>query len=79
MLDCSSRSEPRSKIDWYRGETLIDEAKNEEYLKLKNVKRSDSGKYTCIVSNVLGKKERTWTLQVGRKYIEKKIYFIKYL
>ena len=49
---------------------------NNWYLRLKDLKPTDSGKYTCIVSNPYGSINHTYTLQVIGEYYSNLIFFL---
>ena len=52
-LNCSARGVPPPDIEWINGGKMLDV--KGPMLTLKNVSSADSGRYTCVASNVAGK------------------------
>jgi hemicentin len=61
-LNCSSRGVPPPRIEWMNGGKILDVVG--PMLSLKNVSRTDSGKYTCVASNVAGKANASTVINV---------------
>ncbi|XP_070539781.1 LOW QUALITY PROTEIN: fibroblast growth factor receptor-like 1 [Ptychodera flava] len=73
-LKCVATGHPRPTIIWKKdGERLTDsqlgEGRRAKWtLKLRNLRSSDSGKYTCIVFNTVGSINATYTLDVIERF-----------
>lgn len=79
-LDCSAQGYPRPTVRWYKDAALLQERKRGSKLRLsrwttvlvlKDVVPSDSGRYTCNVSNAHGWINHSYYVDVHGK---KKVY-----
>ena len=75
-LDCSSKGIPRPSVVWFKNGNEFKSRKDsplildryQYVLNLKDVVPSDSGQYTCNVSNPYGWINHTYKVDVHRKY-----------
>lgn len=70
LLECNYTSNDinNTSITWKRTSKGHFKHTN-KVLKIANIKRSDEGQYTCLVSNSAGKLEDTVTVKVHCKYL----------
>ena len=75
-LDCSAKGYPRPTIAWYKNGKLFNERRGrllyldgKYVLRLKDVVPSDTGIYTCNVSNHLGWINHSYYVQVNGKVL----------
>lgn len=71
-LKCRANGNPRPQLSWHKDAKVIateEERKDRQSwtLKLRDLKESDSGRYTCKVTNRLGSINYTYTLEVIEK------------
>ena len=70
-LQCQGRGSPTPTITWRKNDKDINFANNPRFfqkitgpLQISRSQKSDSGKYTCVVTNSLGSKRANATLRV---------------
>ena len=63
-LTCSSDANPAATYTWYKG----NEYEKPESLSFSTIQSSDSGEYTCVAENELGKTATTYTIDVKREW-----------
>uniref|UniRef100_A0A8C4RV69 Contactin-3 n=1 Tax=Erpetoichthys calabaricus TaxID=27687 RepID=A0A8C4RV69_ERPCA len=69
IIECRPRAAPKATVFWSRGTELLTNnsritVKADGTLWIKNISRSDEGKYTCFAENFLGKANSTGSLSV---------------
>ncbi|XP_028925266.1 contactin-2 [Ornithorhynchus anatinus] len=69
IIPCQPRSAPRAVVLWSKGTELLTNSSRvtitlDGTLILRNLSRSDEGKYTCFAENFMGKANSTGTLSV---------------
>lgn len=47
VLKCSAKGEPKPLISWTKDDIIINVNNSQDYLKLKNIQKSQAGKYVC--------------------------------
>ncbi|XP_034181640.2 PDGF- and VEGF-receptor related isoform X1 [Osmia lignaria lignaria] len=82
ILKCFADGMPRPNITWYKDDTLI--KNNDQYmllyhhqeLHIKYLLGSDSGKYSCLVENRIGKIEASQLITIKGKVIPKELIIL---
>lgn len=71
-LKCKATGNPNPHIAWMKDNQVINDAGKKPMwtLKLTDLIKSHSGKYTCLVNNRLGSINYTYTLEVIGMYIK---------
>ena len=74
-LRCVAKGDPQPTVTWKKDGSALDisnsrfHPKSSGTLQISNAKKSDSGRYVCIASNVHGKQNESATLRVLSKYV----------
>lgn len=65
-LKCRAKGNPEPQVSWFKGDQLLADSRRRPHWihKLIGVTESDTGSYTCVVSNRLGSLNFTYTLEV---------------